>query len=170
MTDTSFGEHAALVSEVLDFAKEGRLLVPGAPTFHCRLLRSLDSATDYAWRRTNRGDTWTDLREREVAHVKGVGYREPKLNEVRSDLRRVNDEYFQVIKRRLGVRYRELSSDVHADLMNCALKRAFLGPAAGFLEDMFAVYQSGGWPCGWEGKPWSHAQRGHFVVFYPDEV
>jgi hypothetical protein len=128
MTGTSFGEHAALVSEVLDFAKEGRLLVPSAPPFHCRPLRSLDSATDYAWRRTNRGDTWTDLREREVAHVKGVGYREPKLNEVRSDLRRVNDGYFQVIKRRLGVRYRELSSDVHADLMNCALKRALLGP------------------------------------------
>lgn len=45
-----------------------------------------------------------------------------------------------------------ISDEIAADLYHCAYKRAVLGDAPHFFEELFTQYQSGLWPCGWKGN------------------
>ncbi|HAG44068.1 MAG TPA: hypothetical protein DCL31_12985, partial [Clostridium sp.] len=57
---------------------------------------------------------------------------------------------------------KDIWDDVYSDLINCVKVRAIIGKENSFFEKKFAVYLSGGWPCGWEGN----FPNGKMKVFY----
>lgn len=59
--------------------------------------------------------------------------------------------------------YLDIFEEVQGDLYMCAINRLVNGKNDNFYEKMFRIYQSGGWPCGWEGK----YPDGKIIAFVP---
>lgn len=165
---TYCGPNSEAVEEVLDLVKAGRVLVPVAVLGPVRRESSLERAKHLAWEEAYgaEGYTWTDIREREMAAVKKDAYETDGIDGIRDALSKQEKSLLLLLKRRLEDARADLLDDVFADLSNCALKRALHGRQPGFFEDLFEVYQSGGWPCGWEGD---YPKGGSLVAYYPEQ-
>ena len=161
----SFGEHTGLVEEVIAFAKGDGLLGRGDPAAGSwEVIRSLDEAKRLAWE-TPIGDQeflWTDLREQQMAEVRGATYGKSGFSAVKDALSGNLRTLTQLVERRLDEQHEDLVDDVVGDLNNCAFNRAANG-ANGFYEQLFAAYRAGGWPCGWAGT----FPSGRLVVYFP---
>lgn len=64
--------------------------------------------------------------------------------------------------------------DIPGDMINCLEARMAMGRSNEIYELIFSIYQSGGYPCGWNGYwPVSHLGKlpddGHIIAFYPLE-
>jgi len=148
-----YEKHMGLINEVVDFARSGPLFVPVGTTSGVRAITDFKQAQDYCWNELygNGEYTWTDLRERQMGKVKGLGYKIDGFKETKGKL----DEYDGVIldsfHHRVDEKYQEVFDDVTADLWNCLISRAIQGNAPGFFEKLFDAYKQGLWPCGWDG-------------------
>ena len=159
-----YEKHMALINEVVDFCRSGPLFVPVGTTSDVRAITDFKQAQDYCWNELY-GDgeyTWTDLRERQMSKVHGLGYKLDGYRESEKDLA----EYLGVVLNsfdRVDEKYEELADDVTADLCNCLESRAVQGNAPGFFEKLFDVYKQGLWPCGWDGN----YPEGRFIAYVP---
>jgi hypothetical protein len=152
-----FGEHTKAVEVVLDFVRTGQIC-------HCRdaknlpmhsWVRDLEKAMACAWETPygsgESGYLWTDIRENEVGRIKGIARSMGNLPAIRASLSEVSNELFGIIGKGLPERLHPLRDDIFADLSHILLSRAVQGATDVFFEEMFSIYQAGGWPCGWVG-------------------
>lgn len=146
--------NTALVEDVIEFAKSGRLLMPGLPRPPdlCEI-SNLQDARRLAWEVTYGPEelVWTDIRERAMSIVKGDSYMADGFSDVRQSLTGIVGRLTPIVGRQLPEDHQDLLDDIVGDLCNCAFSRALYGKTAGFFERLFAAYEAGGWPCGWDG-------------------
>jgi hypothetical protein len=149
-----FDKHMQFINEVVDFARSGPLLRPVGGASGVRTITDFEQAKHLCWDEVF-GDeeyTWTDLRERQMSKVHGIGYQIGGYRDERGEL----DSFLGIILNsfddRVDEKYRDIFDDVTADLCNCLESRAIQGNAPGFFEILFEVYRQGLWPCGWEGN------------------
>lgn len=155
------GENTGLVAEVLDFVNSGTLLkVPGRACPSDEVINNLEVAKKFAWDEFYGSDefTWADLRSDKMSEIWSVIYDdESKYASVDSKLSGVLSEMDQEILSQLDQQHKELLDDIVSDLKGCLYSRAVLGVSNKFFEDVFKIYKSGGWPCGWKGD-WPNGQ------------
>jgi hypothetical protein len=137
----------------------------GEPAVHpWDVVRDLDEAKTYAWD-TPTGDEeflWTDLREYQMAEIRGATYGQPSFSAIKESLSGNLKIFTMLVRQRLDDCHRELLDDVVGDLYNCAFNRAVNG-ANGFFEQLFDAYRAGGWPCSWAGE----ISSGRLIVYFP---
>ncbi len=154
-----------LLDEILQLIHTGRILNPthSAPA-GIVVVSDLDRAIQDAWTQTYAPDerTWTDIREREVAHLKGKIYGTPEYHALNRQVEAARQALLRALDAKLSPRYEDLIDDMDADLSNCILSRVVLGTQSRFFEMMFEIYRSGGWPCGWEGSYPTGTMRAFF--------
>jgi hypothetical protein len=160
-----YDQHIRLINEVVEFARSGPLLVPVGAASGVRTITDFDQAKRFCWSELYGGGeySWTDLRERQMGKVLGLGYRIPGFKEAEKDL----DQYCNIVLNsfhdRVDDKYQDISDDATADLCNCLQSRAIQGDTPGFFERMFKVYTQGLWPCGWDGD----YPDGRFIACVP---
>lgn len=163
-----YGPNTDVVQEVIEYVRTGPLFAPQEHSdfgSSCSLLRDFEEAKALAWNIPFRDIkwTWTDIRENEMAEVRGVRYQIDGFDEYRDSLRDLLQVFTRYVKRRLQHKYSAVLDDVVADLYNCAFTRAVYGVREDFFERLFVVYRAGGWPCGWDGE----YPDGRLVVYIP---
>lgn len=161
------GPNSDAVEEVFAFVETGRVFVFASVPGGVRREPNLEWAKHLAWEEPYgvEGYTWTDMREGEVAAVWRDAYSMEGIDDIREALAAKSNWLLPLLKQQLRGPHADLLDDVFADLSNCAFKRAVQGRRAGFLEDMFEAYNSGGWPCGLDGD---YLKGGRLVAYYPD--
>jgi hypothetical protein len=156
--------NAALVEEVFSLVDARCILKTGKePLPELVVEPSLVRAKELAWNETYPSYTWTDIRELAVAAVHSDAHQTPGRDQIRRSISNRGSELLPRLRRYLSGAHADLLDDILADLTNCAFKRAVQGPRPGLLEDIYQVYASGGWPCGWAGN----YPDGRLVAYYP---
>ncbi|MEK5029636.1 hypothetical protein [Paenibacillus sp. FSL M7-1046] len=95
---------------------------------------------------------WQDIKNNESGSVLGFILNDDKLklmDEELSDIFGSSDNYSEDF---IPMDYWDIAAEVESDLYKCAINRLINGKKDNFYEKLFHIYQSGGWPCGWEGK------------------
>jgi hypothetical protein len=162
---TFYDKHMTFVNEVVDFARSGPLLVPVGNASGVRTITDFEQAKNSCWNELygNGEYTWTDLREKQMSKVRGLGYKIDGFKETEKEL----DEYLGIILNsfddRVDEKYGDIFDDVTADLCNCLISRAIQGNRPGFFESMFEAYKQGLWPCGWDGD----YPEGRLIAYVP---
>ncbi|QGJ70192.1 Hypothetical protein PBC10988_18860 [Planctomycetales bacterium 10988] len=167
----NFGKYSSQVEEVYSFANSGPLLTPLSIEEQSEINRDqfamvkyLEEAEWHAWEDTfgSEEETWTDLRELNMAEVLEKAFEEEQFTQIKDHLVNHLPQLTRMVQSRLGDEYFDLLDDIVGDLHNAAFNRAIQGPQ-GFFEDLFKVYQQGAWPCGWEGN----YPEGKLMVHFP---
>lgn len=160
------GENAGLVAEVLDFVSGGNLLkVSGRAYPSGEVINNIEVAKKFAWDEVYGSDeyTWADLRSDKMSEIWSVIYDgESKYADVDNKLSGVLSEMSREILSQLDQQHKEFFDNIVSDLKGCLYSRAVLGRSNKFFENIFNIYQSGGWPCGWKGE-WPN---GHMISYY----
>lgn len=160
------GENTDLVAEVLGFVKSGSLLkISGRASSGGAVINDLNAAKKYAWDKVYGEEefTWADLRSEKMSEIWSIVYNDgSKYSEVDSKLSGILDELDREIRIQLDQQHKELLDDIVSDLKGCLYSRAVLGKNNNFFENVFMIYQSGGWPCGWKGD-WPNGQA---IAYY----
>lgn len=162
----NFGGHTKDVEEVIMFASSGHVMRPhGGRAGGTVYIDNIEEAKRLAWEQPYGSEEllWSDIREREMSRVKGVGYSIPAMQEVKSNLTDIFRILVDAVSRQPGKEYPDLVDEIASDLYNCAYCRAVCGSSDAFFEGMFAVYKSGGWPCGWSGN----YPKGALIAYWP---
>ena len=163
-----YGLHTALVDEVIEFVKSGKILNPtiaSSSNSRWSVVDSFEVATRSACDETF-GDEdllWKDIREREMSTVKGKAYQIDGFKEYRDNLSGLLKTFTMYLKRQLPEDFSDVLDDAIGDLYNCAFNRCVNGAASSFFESVFEAYKSGCWPCGWDGD----YPTGRMRVFRP---
>lgn len=163
--------------EALHFLDSGRFLNPPAPLHRAEWLiePSLKRAKELAWAgATGEAEEedltyWAELREQRAAPLVRRRSVLPGGAETAHDVYRRQEASWKKLvghpcKPTIPREYLDLAGDIVSDLKHITLHRAIAGISDDFWEQLFEVYQAGGWPCGWSG---SHP-RGKLVVFDPN--
>lgn len=163
-----FEKNLELAMEVIFFSMSENLLNPSnyerkpSPK-----LNDFDTALKLAFEHYyfNKEYTWTNLRDKESSRLLGKIYQDKYFEEIKSKVQIFLKKIDTSITLKLNPPYDELMDDIISDLSDCFISRFIDGKSNPFFEKIFEAYQSGGWPCGWEGE-WP---EGNPIVFYPPE-
>ena len=161
-----YGIHTALVEEIIDFVKTGKILYPSSNTIeNIYYVDDLNEAKFYAWDKTYGEDEylWSDIREKEMSKVKKTAYEIESFEDIRENISKLLKLFTMYIRKSLNDQYYDLLDDIIGDLYNCALNRAANGKENNFYERIYDIYSSGGWVCGWHGE----YPKGELAVFFP---
>lgn len=104
--------------------------------------------------------TWQDIKDLQMASTKEEVYKYEDYKSINEELRKIGIKNVSEIA--MSNECKDIWDDVYSDLINCVKVRAIIGKENSFFEKVFAVYLSGGWPCGWEGS----FPNGKMKVFY----
>lgn len=106
-----------------------------------------------------KGKEWYDLRE----HQTRPFYAKRLPDDKQRKLDEISGHYAETITRRFRRQYPWLLDDMHYDLVSVVEARVTGEPSA-FFEELFRVYRSGGFPCGWHGE----YPAGKLIVLLPN--
>lgn len=95
--------------------------------------------------------SWLDLRQQEMAKVRGSAYTTANGPSIRNEISGLVDYIPKKLKQSLPKPYMNAIDDVSSDLFNCAFNEAFGRPSILFTK-MANVYLAGGAPCSWQGE------------------
>lgn len=163
-----YGQNTNLVQEVIDFIQNNELFKPENHSF-----KDIIIVNDYK-RAKNLSFSqdlkvvdviWQDIKSDESAALFSSIYNDENLKEtddVLSEIFESSDNYSEDF---IPFDYLEILEEVESDLYKCALNRFINGDKMNFYEKIFRCYQSGGWPCGWEGN----YPNGKLIVYVPTE-
>lgn len=160
----TYGLYNDLVKEVLNFSKTFKVnLSPQIKS--TTLITELRKAEFLAYDEVFGEDeyTWKDIRELEMSEVWADYYEKPD-DEKPKNL----DDLLEVISeniRECDYPYNTFFNDIVGDLKNCAVNRSINGLKDSFFEEIFKIYQSGGFPCGWDGN---YPESGNIIVYYAE--
>ncbi|HET9954527.1 MAG TPA: hypothetical protein VFQ61_08480 [Polyangiaceae bacterium] len=150
----------------MTLSESARLLRGGPALDSVRVEKNWARAQFFAWSATYGEDefTWTDLRQLERSNIEEAIYERPDESALREALAKDEAILLQRLQQLQQVQKLDILDDVYADLRNCLAQRAVFGTGEGFFEELFRVYASGGWPCGWEGP---YPDSGKLIAYYP---
>lgn len=162
-----FGKNTYLVEEVIDFARNGAILV--GPYRSRGVLIEADFSIALERARTQNPEDgyaiWTDLIGLTVSKVRPQLRKLADFDVLSKELPKLGDEFGVILKKRLGrSSYDEIIDEVASDLYHCAYKRAVLGDEPHFFDKLLECYRAGGWPCGWKGD----YPSGQLIVYSSD--
>ncbi len=165
----SFNDYREQVREILDFAYSDKLLSGGilpegikARVIHS--LREIPSQDDYYERGVKYN--WDDI----ISTVDGEIYRVemekwPQSYPFNKFTEMIQNELWENLGKCFNEEYVEFGVDCYVvgffvEFIHC---RLVMGKSNEFYETLFKIYQSGGYPCGWEGN----YPDGRLIVYYP---
>ncbi|HYO73646.1 MAG TPA: hypothetical protein VEU33_47040 [Archangium sp.] len=165
----------ALADEVLEFVANGGLLsFSGALDGEKVVVVSrLEDALEYAKSQDLPEDVavWADLRSYQFSEYQDVtsSLPPPEYTALHKELDVLEDRVVQaawdslVARDDLQENADLLAEDIGPDLAHVAAAR-FLGGGklSPFLEELFSLYRTGGWPCGYKGE----YPQGKFIVYW----
>ncbi|KHD35381.1 hypothetical protein NL50_13810 [Clostridium acetobutylicum] len=162
-----YGAYSDLVKEVIDFSNTMDSHKKGSIPKDIFVINEFEKIEDFAFEKLYGEDeyTWSDIRQLEMSKVKGKLYR-LRDDEKPKELDLLLDIISEGLRRHITDSYSKFFESVVVDLKNCAVNRSVNGRAINFYEKMFKIYQTGGFPCGWDGE----YPEGRIVAYYPKEV
>lgn len=159
-------DYPKLVLEVISFFGNRKVLASPEPNSAKAffLVNSFAVAKRMA-REDFYGDrTWGDIRDNEVVLIKKVARSTDGFKETDAKLWDAYKIGLKGIGPGLGsTTFSEVSDEVCGDYLACLYGRAFQGSSNLFIENLFAAYKCGGWPCGWHGD----YPNGILAVYFP---
>lgn len=167
----TYGKNSEKVQEVIDFVGSARILniTPAITDPSVIIENDLDRALYKA--RTQEIDeygdegklTWEDIRSEELSYVNEKMYKLSDFSAVKKELTQLLTTFFESLSETLPEQYEATMNEIIGDMYACARARAVDEDGSPFFERLLKIYQSGGWPCGWEGR----YPEGTLVVFVP---
>ncbi|WP_166243407.1 hypothetical protein [Paenibacillus turpanensis] len=159
-----YGLNAKLVEEVIEFVTTMQESPKVKAPENLTVVNSIDEAKKTSLVEVFGEDefTWSDIRQLEMGKVKGKLYRldQSQKPEGLEDLtERISNELGEHIPDWLS----DFFENVVVDLRNCAVNRAINGTENNFYDQIYKIYQSGGFPCGWNGN---YPEEGNIMAFY----
>ncbi|WNG57036.1 hypothetical protein F0U59_21420 [Archangium gephyra] len=164
----------ALANEVLEFVAKGGLLsfsgeLDGEKVM---VVSRLEEALQYAKSQDLPEDVtiWADLRSYQFSEYQDVTSSLPpaEYSLLHKELDKLEDRIVQaawdsIVARDDLQESNELAEDIGPALAHVAAAR-FLGgrKLSPFLEELFSLYRTGGWPCGYKGE----YPHGEFIVYW----
>ncbi|HZH14893.1 MAG TPA: hypothetical protein VE057_11115 [Archangium sp.] len=163
-----------LAEEVLEFVVKGGLLSFSGELEPDKVMvvSRLDDALAYAKSQELPEDVaiWADLKAYQFSEYQDVtsSLPPPEYSALHKELDTLEDRIVQAAWDRLVAREdleasEELAQDIAPDLAHVAAAR-FLGgkQLSPFAEELFSLYRTGGWPCGYKGE----YPQGQFIVYW----
>ena len=163
-----------LAEEVLEFVTKGGLLSFSGELEPDKVMAvsSLEDALAYAKSQELPEDVsiWADLKAYQFSEYQDVTSSLPpsEYSALHKELDTLEDRIVQVAWDRLVAREdleasEELAQDIAPDLAHVAAAR-FLGgkQLSPFADELFSLYRTGGWPCGYKGE----YPHGKFIVYW----
>nr|WP_309685327.1 hypothetical protein [Armatimonas sp.] len=139
----------SLVDEILEFVKNGPLLVGSA------LLDFEEVVVE----------TNADVRETEISNVYEASFESEDLKELKPRIHELQKTASTLVEERLAEYFSEATEDIASDMELLIEVRALVGCDNAFFETLFRWYRLGVWPCGWQGR----YPVGKLRVFNPQE-
>jgi hypothetical protein len=169
--ENRFGKFTKEVEEVLAFANSDKLLSggklhEGIDGIVIRDVKEIPTDEDYEKHNDDRM-LWRDILDNEAAVFCGIES-ETARGEYSYDraflsnlVLQLTDTYREAFPKRYKKRY--LDQDIPGVLVNIVHCRIVMGKDNKFYETLFKVFQSGGYPCGWQGN----YPQGKLIAYYP---
>jgi hypothetical protein len=169
--EMKYGKNSDKVQEVIDFVCSGQILnITPAVTDSSVIIENDFNRALYKARTQDieeDGDedklTWQDIRSEEESYVYDKIYKLSDFSAVEKAMTELLTTFAECLYRYLPGQYDEITNDIIGDLYACAKARAVDEDGSPFFERLLKIYQSGGWPCGWEGR----YPEGTLVVYVP---
>jgi hypothetical protein len=169
--EMKYGKNSDKVQEVIDLACSGRILnITPAVTDTSVIIENDFNRAKYKARTQDieEGEdedklTWEDIRSKEMSLVYGKMYKLSDFSAVKKELAELPTAFFKCLCRTLPEQYDEIENEIIGDLCACAKARAVDEAGSPFFERLLNIYQSGAWPCGWEGR----YPEGKLIVYTP---
>ncbi|WP_394796530.1 hypothetical protein [Armatimonas sp.] len=166
----------SLVDEILEFVKNGPLLVGSAlldfeeVVVETNFEAALDHAhVQYLWDAEGNlrddHDSWADVRETEISNVYEASFESEDLKELKPRIHELQKTASTLVEERLAEHFSEATEDIASDMELLIEVRALVGCDNAFFETLFRWYRLGVWPCGWQGR----YPVGKLRVFNPQE-
>jgi len=169
-TLNEYGKHSELVKEVLRFVKDGQVLskpfdVKLTNAFDVRMITSMDGIDrfrDPDWPDSEICDSvWFDIKRIDEGLLHNAAsneFTETIWPIVEANRRNTWNELESHLKNVLPTYEIE---EILGDFDYLMLLRAAAGKTKSFSEQLYCIYQAGGYPCGWSGS----YPEGELVVF-----
>lgn len=106
--------------------------------------------------------TWADIRQLEMGKVRGKLYKLDPLQKP-GNLDELTPVISNGLRQTIPEDYSDFFENITVDLRNCAINRAINGDGENFYEQIFKIYKSGGFPCGWDGE---YPEEGKIIAFF----
>jgi len=169
--EMKYGKNSDKVQEVIDLVCSGQILsVTPAVTDTSLVIENDFNRAVYKSRTQDIEEdededklTWKDVRSAELRKVYAKMYKLSDFGAVEKELTELPTAFFKCLRRKLPKQYDEIMDEIIGDLYACAFARAVDEAGSPFFERLLNIYQSGGWPCGWEGQ----YPEGTLVVYAP---
>jgi len=161
-----YGKHTNLVQEVIDFIQHHELFESSVPFVDdITVINDYELAKQLAFSQDSRvvDVIWQDVKSNESASLFSFIDEEANLHEIDNELSEIFESADNYKEDFIPFDYLDISEEVESDLYKGALNRFIHGDKMNFYEKIFRCYQSGGWPCGWEGN----YPQGEIVVYIP---
>jgi len=149
-----YGEYSFLVEEVINYILSNQLFQGNKQLKdEFSIINNFEQAQEIAWtQELDIVDTlWEYIKSSEDSGIIGKVY-EKDLRSVERELKELFDPAESYSKDFFPSGYLDIIEEVQGDIFMCAIDRLVNGKTNNFYEKLFRIYQSGGWPCGWEGK------------------
>ncbi|WP_019637144.1 hypothetical protein [Paenibacillus fonticola] len=160
-----YGEYSSLVEEVINYIQSNQLFQGNKQLDdEFTIIDDFEQAQEIAWTQDlDIVDTlWEYVKSSEDSEIIGKVY-EKELRSVERELKELFDSTESYSEGFFPSGYLDIIEEVQGDLFMCAINRLVNGKTNNFYEELFRIYQSGGWPCGWEGK----YPEGRIITFIP---
>ncbi|MFD0589997.1 cytoplasmic protein [Paenibacillus sp. GCM10027627] len=95
---------------------------------------------------------WQDIKSLESGFLLSVIASDDRLKSMDEKLSSIFGSIDNYASDFISMDYWDIAEEVESDLYKCAINRLVNGRTDNLFENMFLIYQSGGWPCGWDGK------------------
>ncbi|WP_307220285.1 cytoplasmic protein [Paenibacillus tundrae] len=161
-----YGQNTSLVLEVIKFISNNKLFESNSHfPKDVTIVDDYERAKQLAFSQDLKlvDVTWQDVKSNESAALFSSIYKEENLKETDNELSEIFESSDNYNEDFIPFDYWDISEEIESDLYKIALNRFINGNKTNFYEEMFECYQSGGWPCGWEGI----YPNGKFIVYVP---
>jgi hypothetical protein len=170
-TEMKYGKNSDKVQEVIDFVCSGQILNITPAFTDTSVIIENDFNRVVCRARTQdieEGEdedklTWKDIRSAEMRQVYAKMYELSDFGAVEKELTELPAESYKCLRRKLPRQYHEILDEIIGDLYACFFARAVDEAGSPFFERLLSAYQSGAWPCGWEGR----YPEGKLAVYAP---
>jgi len=161
-----YGQNANLVQEVIEFILYNKLF--GSKNYlpqDITIIDDYERAKELAFSQDLKlvDVIWQDVKSNESASLFSSVYEKENLKETDNDLSEIFESSDNYNEDFIPFDYWDISEEIESDLYKSALNRFINGDKMNFYERIFRCYQSGGWPCGWEGN----YPNGKLIVYVP---
>lgn len=161
----NFGTNSLLIKEVMDLIKKRNILSSNQITNQgIVIIHDFNQAEMYAWSQdSDEVETvWEFVKSKETESIVDKIYNQGLVSE-QEEIFSFFSNIENYSKDFIPFEYIDINEEVEGDLTMCALNRLVNGKTNNFYEKLFEVYQSGAWPCGWEGQ----YPKGNIIAFVP---